>query len=121
MFAFVKRSERQEDINAKDFGCEQDGGSCQVEESTILKPSEAVGELTGFNRRMRMRALVMGAVNDWRTKFLLDTGANISAVSESFARKLRLRRRVVLDKKIDIQAIAKDKVYTQERAKVKLM
>ncbi|GMF47691.1 unnamed protein product [Phytophthora fragariaefolia] len=67
-----------------------------------------------------MRALVMGAVNDWRTKILLDTGANISAVSESFARKLRLRRRVSLDKKIDIQGIAKDKVYTQERAKVKL-
>ncbi|GMF46171.1 unnamed protein product [Phytophthora fragariaefolia] len=66
-----------------------------------------------------MRALVMGAVNDWRTKILLDTGANISAVSKSFARKLRLRRRVSLDKKIDIQGIAKDKVYTQERAKVK--
>ncbi|GMF61389.1 unnamed protein product [Phytophthora fragariaefolia] len=62
----------------------------------------------------------MGAVNDWRTKILLDTGANISAVSESFARKLRLRRRVSLDKKIDIQGIAKDKVYTQERAKIKL-
>ncbi|GMF38670.1 unnamed protein product [Phytophthora fragariaefolia] len=67
-----------------------------------------------------MRALVMGAVNDWRTKILLDTGANISAVSESFAWKLRLRRRVSLDKKIDIQGIAKDKVYTQERAKAKL-
>ncbi|GMF31693.1 unnamed protein product [Phytophthora fragariaefolia] len=67
-----------------------------------------------------MRALVMGAVNDWRTKILLDTGANISAVSESFARKLRLRRRVSLGKKIDIQEITKDKVYTQERAKAKL-
>ncbi|GMF32553.1 unnamed protein product [Phytophthora fragariaefolia] len=67
-----------------------------------------------------MRALVMGAVNDWRTKILLDTGANISAVSESFARKPRLRRSVSLDKKIDIQGIAKDKVYTQEQTKVKL-
>ncbi|GMG17723.1 unnamed protein product [Phytophthora fragariaefolia] len=64
-----------------------------------------------------MHALVMGAVNDWRTKILLDTGANISAVSESFTRKLSLRRKVSLDKKIDIQGIAKDKVYTQERAK----
>ncbi|GMF53011.1 unnamed protein product [Phytophthora fragariaefolia] len=67
-----------------------------------------------------MRALVMGAVNDWRTNILLDTGANISAVSESFARKLSLRRSVSLDKKFDIQWVAKDKVYTQERAKVKL-
>ncbi|GMF52888.1 unnamed protein product [Phytophthora fragariaefolia] len=47
VFAFVKRSEWQEDINAKDFGCEQDGGSCPVEESIIMKPSEEVGELTG--------------------------------------------------------------------------
>ncbi|GMF36188.1 unnamed protein product [Phytophthora fragariaefolia] len=47
VFAFVKRSEWQEDTNAKDFGCEQDGGSCPVEASTILKPSEEVGELTG--------------------------------------------------------------------------
>ncbi|GMF49048.1 unnamed protein product [Phytophthora fragariaefolia] len=28
VFAFVKRSEWQEDINANDFGCGQDGGSC---------------------------------------------------------------------------------------------
>ncbi|GMF24844.1 unnamed protein product [Phytophthora fragariaefolia] len=116
------KAEWHEDINTKDFGCEQDGGSCPVEESTILKSSEEVGELTGmitsaafrerrtsarvetrrlikgerrglwsakqFDRRKRMRALAMGAVNDWRTKILLDTGANISAVSESFARKL---------------------------------
>ncbi|GMF45043.1 unnamed protein product [Phytophthora fragariaefolia] len=27
VFAFVKRSEWQDDINAKDFGCEQDGGA----------------------------------------------------------------------------------------------
>ncbi|GMF45041.1 unnamed protein product [Phytophthora fragariaefolia] len=56
-----------------------------------------------------MRAFVTGAVNDWRAKILLDTGANISAVSESFAQKLRLRRRVSLDRKIDIQGIAKDR------------
>ena len=42
------------------------------------------------NRRERMRAFVMGAVNDERTKILLDTGANTSAISESFARKLKL-------------------------------
>ncbi|GMF22446.1 unnamed protein product [Phytophthora fragariaefolia] len=154
VFAFVKRSEWQEDINAKDFGCEQDGGSCPVEESTILNPSEEVGELTGvitsaafrerrtstrvetsgllkgerrgwwsakqFDRLKWMRALVMGAVDDWRTKILLGTGANISAVSEFFAPKLRLRRSVSLDKKVDIQGIAKDKGYTQQRAKVKL-
>ncbi|GMF15512.1 unnamed protein product [Phytophthora fragariaefolia] len=50
----------------------------------------------------------------------LSESARQLAVSESFAQKLRLRRRVSLGKKIDIQGIAKDKVYTQERAKVKL-
>ena len=33
-----------------------------------------------FDRRVRMRALVKGAVNDERTKILLDMGANISAI-----------------------------------------
>ncbi|GMF15603.1 unnamed protein product [Phytophthora fragariaefolia] len=86
--------------------------SSSSSQSTTRTPSHPNSK---FDRRKRM-----GAVNNWRTKILLDTGANISVVSESFARKLRLRRRVSLEKKVDIQSIAKDMVYTQERAKVKL-
>ncbi|EGZ16440.1 hypothetical protein PHYSODRAFT_262607 [Phytophthora sojae] len=67
-----------------------------------------------FDRRKRVRALVMGAVNDRKTEILLGTGTNVSAVSESFAKKIRLRRRVNMDMQLDIQGIAKDEVYTNE-------
>ncbi|OWZ10636.1 Eukaryotic/viral aspartic protease [Phytophthora megakarya] len=33
-----------------------------------------------FDRRVRMRTMVEGAVNDQRTRILLDTGANVSIV-----------------------------------------
>ena len=66
-----------------------------------------------------MRALVRGAVNDERTNILLDTGANISAISESFAKKLRLRCIKSNDKRINVQGIAKSKVVTSSRAIVK--
>ncbi|OWZ12995.1 Eukaryotic/viral aspartic protease [Phytophthora megakarya] len=39
----------------------------------------------------RMRALVRGAVNDCRTRIMLDTGANVSVVSARYAKMLRLR------------------------------
>ncbi|GMF52074.1 unnamed protein product [Phytophthora fragariaefolia] len=73
-----------------------------------------------FDRRVRMGALVMGAVNDQRTKILLDTGANISAINEVFARKLRLKRHVSRDVQIGVQGIGKDKVGTSTRAWVKV-
>ncbi|GMF32075.1 unnamed protein product [Phytophthora fragariaefolia] len=43
------------------------------------------------DKRVRMRALVQGAVNDARMGILLDTGANVSVISERFAKQLRLR------------------------------
>ena len=67
-----------------------------------------------------MRALVMGAVNDERTKILLDTGANISAISETFARKLRLRLLTTKDIKSDVRGIGKSKVVTTSRTTVKV-
>ncbi|GMF45561.1 unnamed protein product [Phytophthora fragariaefolia] len=72
-----------------------------------------------FDRRVRMRALVIGAVNDQRTKLLLDTGANISAINETFARNLRLKRQASRDVQIGVQGIGKDKVGTSTRAWVK--
>ncbi|KAE9057125.1 hypothetical protein PF002_g32106 [Phytophthora fragariae] len=62
----------------------------------------------------------MGAVNNVRTKILLDTGANVSAVTESFAKKLRLKRLANADLKIDVQGIGKSKVETTTRAMVKV-
>ncbi|GMF62357.1 unnamed protein product [Phytophthora fragariaefolia] len=85
-------------------------------------PGERMGWWSAqkFDRRVRMRALVLGAVNDVRTKILLDTGANVSAVSELFARRHHLKRRTNSDRQIDVQGIGKGKVLTSSRAPVKV-
>ena len=67
-----------------------------------------------------MRALVRGATNDERTNILLDTCAKNSAISESFAKKLRLRCIESNDKRINVQGIAESKVVTSSRAIVKV-
>ena len=67
-----------------------------------------------------MRALVLGAVKDERNKILLDTGAYISAISELFARKLRLQRLTINDKQIGVQGIGKSKVVTTSRTTFKI-
>ncbi|GMF33097.1 unnamed protein product [Phytophthora fragariaefolia] len=87
-----------------------------------LLPGERLGWWSAqkFDRRVRMRALVMGAVNGQRTKILLDTGANISAINATFGRKLRLKRQASRDVQIGIQGIGKDKVGTSTRAWVKI-
>ncbi|GMF47221.1 unnamed protein product [Phytophthora fragariaefolia] len=87
-----------------------------------LSPGKRMGWWSAlkFDRRIRMRALMLGAVNDVRTKILLDTGANVLAVSESFARRLHLKRRTNSDRQIDVQGIGKGKVLTSSRATVKV-
>ncbi|KAE8987671.1 hypothetical protein PR002_g21983 [Phytophthora rubi] len=53
-------------------------------------------------------------------KILLDTGDNVSAVTESFAKKLRLKWLENADLTIDVQGIGKSKVETTTRAMVKV-
>ncbi|KAE9047545.1 hypothetical protein PR001_g4171 [Phytophthora rubi] len=63
----------------------------------------------------------MGAVNNVRTKILLGTGGgNVSAVTESFAKKLRLGRLANAGLKIDVQGIGNSKVETTTRAMVNM-
>ncbi|GMF46710.1 unnamed protein product [Phytophthora fragariaefolia] len=85
-------------------------------------PGERLGWWSAqkFDHRVRMRALVMGAVNDQRTKILLDTGAKISAINATFARKRGLKRQASRDVQIGVQGIGKDKVGTSTRALVKI-
>ncbi|GMF57387.1 unnamed protein product [Phytophthora fragariaefolia] len=147
VFAFVGKAHRPEMWCVRDDGleCEYDGqnelgdpeedrravasmatGTRRVAErhSKMMKlsPGERMGWWSAqqFDRRVRMRALLLGAVNDVRTKILLDTGANVSTVSESFARRLRLKRRTNSDRQIYVHGIGKEKVLTSSRATVKV-
>ncbi|KAG3070127.1 hypothetical protein PI124_g21119 [Phytophthora idaei] len=49
-----------------------------------------------------MRALVQGAVSDKSTRIVLDTGANVSVITDTFAKKLRLRDEPDHGRRIDI-------------------
>ncbi|GMF18424.1 unnamed protein product [Phytophthora fragariaefolia] len=67
-----------------------------------------------------MRKLVNGAVNNTRTRILLDTGANVSVISEKYARKLRLREILGHGRCMEVQGITKGKTTITRRASVKI-
>ncbi|GMF51244.1 unnamed protein product [Phytophthora fragariaefolia] len=67
-----------------------------------------------------MRALVQGAVNDARTRILLDAGANVSMISKRFAKQLRLREVRDHGRCIEIQGFTKGTMATTKRALVKV-
>ena len=66
-----------------------------------------------------MRALIMGAINDERTEILLDSGANMPAITEVFDRRLRLQRLTSSGNQIAFQGIKQLKLFTTSRATVK--
>ncbi|KAG2759913.1 hypothetical protein Pcac1_g28119 [Phytophthora cactorum] len=59
-------------------------------------------------------------VNDEQTTILLDTGANVSVISERFAKKLRLRAVPNHGWSIDVQGIGKGALMTKRRVLVKV-
>ncbi|POM80886.1 Hypothetical protein PHPALM_1217 [Phytophthora palmivora] len=148
MFAFIGVAGWPERLDGKDEGmCDSDGNERESEESdeddsamVSAAATRRYNEATSrprvvkllrvlrlgwwssqnCDRRVRMRALVMGAVNDRRVKILLDTGANVSAVSSTLARKLRLKQYASRDQQIGIQGIGKDKLSTTHKALVKV-
>ncbi|OWY96987.1 Eukaryotic/viral aspartic protease, partial [Phytophthora megakarya] len=65
-----------------------------------LLPGERLGWWSSqrYDKRKRMRAVVMGAIDDTRTRILLDTGANVSVISAAYAKRLRETRRRTLVK-----------------------
>ena len=67
-----------------------------------------------------MRFFVTEEVNSERTKILLDTEANISAISESFVRKIKLKSLMSTDKQIDVEGIERSKVGTTSRTSAKV-
>ncbi|KAI9986301.1 hypothetical protein PInf_025239 [Phytophthora infestans] len=70
-----------------------------------LNPGERLGWWSAkkFDRRIRMKVLVQGAVNDQRTRILLDTGASVGVITDTFAKKLQLRDVPDHGRRIDIQ------------------
>ncbi|GMF56558.1 unnamed protein product [Phytophthora fragariaefolia] len=86
----------------------------------VIKPLS--GERLGwwsaqkFDKRVQMRALVQGAVNDARTRVLLDTGANISVILERFAKQLRLREVRDHGRCMEIQGFTKGTMAITKRA-----
>ncbi|GMF49733.1 unnamed protein product [Phytophthora fragariaefolia] len=67
-----------------------------------------------------MRALVQGAVNDARTRILLDTGAHMSVISDRFAKQLRLREVRDHGRCMEIQGFTKGTMATTKRALAKV-
>ena len=67
--------------------------SAEVQPRRVLQllPGERRGwwSLNNFDRRTRVRTVAAGAVEDVKTKILMDTGANVSMMTASFARKLK--------------------------------
>ncbi|OWY98398.1 LOW QUALITY PROTEIN: hypothetical protein PHMEG_00030850 [Phytophthora megakarya] len=77
-----------------------------------LLPGERMGWWSSqrFDRRVRMRALVRGAVNDVRTLILLDTGANVGITTTKLARRLRLESIQEHGRQLEVQGIQEGKM-----------
>ncbi|POM72402.1 Hypothetical protein PHPALM_10884, partial [Phytophthora palmivora] len=67
-----------------------------------------------------MRALVKGAVNDVRTRILLDTGANVSVISANYAKRLRLREVPDHGRSLEVRSINPGVLETRRRELVKI-
>ncbi|GMF33632.1 unnamed protein product [Phytophthora fragariaefolia] len=67
-----------------------------------------------------MRALVQGALNDARTRILLDTGANVSVISDRFAKQLRLCDVRDHRRCMEIQGFTEGTMATTKRALAKV-
>ncbi|OWZ23629.1 hypothetical protein PHMEG_0001481 [Phytophthora megakarya] len=87
-----------------------------------LLPCERLGRWSAqrYDKRKRMRALVMGAVNDTRTRIRLDTGANVSLVSASYSKKQRLRAVPDHVRSLEVRGINPGTLETHRRALVKI-
>ncbi|OWZ00386.1 hypothetical protein PHMEG_00028434 [Phytophthora megakarya] len=61
-------------------------------QTAMLLPGERLGWWSSqrYDKRKKMRAVVMGAIDDARTRIQLDSGANVSVISAAYAKRLRL-------------------------------
>ncbi|OWZ03466.1 hypothetical protein PHMEG_00024802 [Phytophthora megakarya] len=62
----------------------------------------------------------MGAIDDTRTRILLDTGANVSVISAAYAKRLRLREVSDHGRSLEVRGINPGVLETRRRALVKI-
>ncbi|OWZ11988.1 hypothetical protein PHMEG_00014912 [Phytophthora megakarya] len=103
--------------------CEASEAAPMHAKTVKLLPGERMGWWSSqrFNRRLRMRALVRGTVNDVRTSILLDTGANVSIITTKLARRLRLDPIQEHGRQLEVQRIQEGKLSTTTRVKAKVI
>ncbi|OWY95328.1 hypothetical protein PHMEG_00034697 [Phytophthora megakarya] len=91
-------------------------------EMVKMVPDERMGWWSSkrFDQRVRMRAIVRGAVNDVRIPILLDTGANVSIISTRLAKRLRLQQIRGHGRQLEVQGIKKGKMSTIIRVAAKI-
>ncbi|OWY98247.1 hypothetical protein PHMEG_00031024 [Phytophthora megakarya] len=67
--------------------CEAGEAAPMHAKTVTLLPEECMGWWSSqrFDLRLKMQALVRGAVNDVRTSILLDTGANVRIITTTLA------------------------------------
>ncbi|OWZ13654.1 hypothetical protein PHMEG_00012981 [Phytophthora megakarya] len=67
-----------------------------------------------------MRAVVMGDIDDTRTRVLLDTGANISVISAAYAKRLHLRKVSDHGRSLEVRGSNPGVMETRRRTLVKI-
>ncbi|OWY98003.1 LOW QUALITY PROTEIN: hypothetical protein PHMEG_00031341 [Phytophthora megakarya] len=87
-----------------------------------LLPGERLGWWSSqrYDKRKMMRAVVMGAIDDTRTRILLDTGANVSLISAAYAKRLRLREVSNHGRSLEVRGVKPGVLETRRRALVKI-
>ncbi|OWY99532.1 hypothetical protein PHMEG_00029452 [Phytophthora megakarya] len=87
-----------------------------------LLPGERLGWWSSqrYDKRKRVRAVVMGAIDDTRTRILLDTVANVSVISAAYAKRLRLREVSDHGRSLEVRGINPGVLETRRRALVKI-
>ncbi|OWZ12714.1 hypothetical protein PHMEG_00014078 [Phytophthora megakarya] len=88
-----------------------------------LLPGERLGWWSSqqYDNQKRMRAVVMGAIYNTRTRILLDTGANVSVISAAYAKRLRLREMSDHGRSLEVRGINTGVLKTRRRALVKII
>ncbi|GMF29584.1 unnamed protein product [Phytophthora lilii] len=93
-----------------------------LSQAVKLLPGERMGWWSSqkYDKRKRMTALVQGAVDDARTRILLDTGENVSVVLAALAKRLRLRDIPDHGRSLEVKGINPGVMATTRRVLVKI-